>query len=108
MTKLEQNVMAGVRVIYMARKLTSPRALALYALALSVLGISLFVSLPNVATNFTQVASQGWNGISTFLLFAVLHTKVFVQLALVAGTLAFCALMVDIVRAGGQSRQFVA
>lgn len=106
-SKIEQQVMAGVAVVYTARMLTSRFALECYALALSFAGTAYFVSLPNVAANLLHVASGGLPSISTFLVSAVVGTKLVVQLALLVGTAAVVFMGFDIARQSPK-RQFVA
>ena len=90
--------MASVAVIYAVRKLTSRTALEFYALAVSFVGIFMFVSVPHVAQNFSLIASHGLSGISTFVLSAVTHTSIMVQLTLLLGIGAVGLLLVDLVR----------
>ena len=98
MSKLEQQVMAGVASIYTARTLTSAVALKVYALTVSVLGVAAVVSLPHVALNFLEVMHGGVSGVALFLLAAVLQTKVVVQLALLIASCIAVSLMVDALR----------
>jgi hypothetical protein len=98
MTNIEQQVMAGVMVVYAARRLTSAFALKMYALALSAFGIVLFVSLSNVAENFTTVAEGGAASVAVFLFSAIVGTTAVVQLALAVGAFAAASLAVDAVR----------
>jgi hypothetical protein len=101
---IEQQVMAGVGVIYTARMLTSRLALECYALVLSVGGAAFFVSLPNVVANLAHVANGGLLSIGTFLVSAVLGTKLVVQLAVLVATAALVAIGVDIVRQSSAPR----
>lgn len=98
MTKIEQQVMAGVMLVYTIRRLTSAFALKMYALVLSVFGVALFVSLSNVAENFTTVAEGGVASIAVFLFSAIVGTTAVVQLALAVGAFAAASLAVDAVR----------
>jgi hypothetical protein len=97
-SKIEQQVMAGVAVVYTARKLTSRFALECYALALSFAGAAFFVSLPNVFQNLTHVAHGGVVSIGVFFLTAILQTKLVVQIAVLVGAAALMALGVDVAR----------
>ena len=97
-TKIEQQVMAGVASIYAWRVLSGRTALECYALFLSAFGVTLFVSLPHVFANFSSVAAGGLPNITTFILTAVLGTKLVVQLALVVGAFALLLLARDVVR----------
>lgn len=98
-TKIEQQVMAGVGTVYVARKLVSRTALECYALFLCAFSITLFVSLPHVFLNFESITASGLPGIVGFILSAVLGTKLVVQLTLVVGTVALLALARDVTRA---------
>ncbi len=97
-SKIEQQVMAGVAVVYTTRKLTSRFALECYALALSFAGAAYFVSLPNVFENLTHVAQGGAVSIGVFFLTAVLQTKLAVQIALFIGAASLIFMGVDIAR----------
>ncbi|MEI6864090.1 MAG: hypothetical protein WCK46_01825 [Candidatus Adlerbacteria bacterium] len=103
-TKIEQQVMASVAVVYTARRLTSRFALECYALALSFVGTVFFVSLPHVAANLSNVAGGGAGSIEAFIISAVLGTKLIVQLALVVGTCALVAMGVDMSRQTASGR----
>ncbi len=103
-SKIEQQVMAGVGVVYTARRLSSPLAIKLYALALSVVGLVVFVSLPHVAANFMNVARGGVGSIEGFALTAVLRTTIVVQLALGIGIFAIVSLLSDVVRSVSHPR----
>jgi uncharacterized integral membrane protein len=74
MSKIEQQVMASVAVIYTARKLLSFQALLWYVLILSIFGISQLVSVPHVLQNFSLVARGGFPSILAFLGAAVQGT----------------------------------
>jgi hypothetical protein len=107
MSKIEQQVMASVGVIYIARKLTSRFALECYALALSFVGAAFFVSLPHVAVNLLHVTNGGLPSIGTFVVTAVLQTKLVVQIATLIGAVSLILLAVDIVRSlNTPSRRF--
>jgi hypothetical protein len=98
MTKIERQVMAGVGVIYATRRLTSATALKLYALFASVWALAAFVWVAKVAENFTEVSRAGLTHIAPYLLGAVSHTTIFVQLALLVAGIALVGLMVDLVK----------
>ncbi len=101
-SKIEQQVMASVGVIYAARKLTSRFALSCYALALSFLGTAYFVSLPHVLENLTNVAGGGVGSIETFFVSAVLGTKFVVQIALLVGIGALAVMAIDLAHSSSQ------
>ena len=104
MNKLERNIMAGVAVIYVVRKLTSRRAVECYALFLSAFGITLFVSLPHVAANFVHVESVGLPATGLYILSAVEKTNLIVQAALMLGVVAAFSLLRGVFRQGEPSR----
>lgn len=95
---IEQQVMATVAVVYMARRLTSRTALELYALVVSVIGIVAFVSVSNVTANLGNVAQNGIESIVAYIVAAVLGTTIIVQIALVLGVVAFLSLVSDAIK----------
>lgn len=99
-TKIERQVMASIAIVYAVRKATSRIALECYALVLSFAGAAVFVSLPHVAANLSNVASGGIVSIGAFFISAVLGTKLIVQLALLVGISALVLMAVDIARSG--------
>ncbi len=107
-SKIEQQVMAGVGVIYTARMLTGLTALKIYALILSVWGIGRLVWVSKVFDNFFAVEKNGVGAIFNYLLVAVEHTHLAVQLTLLVAALAFVSLMVDFVKSVSMSRTFAA
>jgi hypothetical protein len=98
MSKIETQVMAGVTVIYAARRLTSATAIKLYALAASFAGIAIFASVPNVLHNIETVASSGPASVAFFIVYAILSTTIVVQFALAVGAAAFISLLVPGIR----------
>ncbi len=98
MSTIEKHVMATVRIIYVARLCTTRLAFESYALLLSLIGIATLVSVPHVLTNLFSVANHGLLGIGTFLLAAVMRTKIVVQVALLVGAGALLLLSTDIIR----------
>lgn len=108
MTKIEQQVMASVAVIYATRMLVSATALKLYALAVSAAGIAAFASIPNVLHNLELVASSGPANVVFFILYAVLGTTIVVQFALAVGAAAAVSLLVSAVRGVLPGRAFAA
>ncbi len=97
-SNIEQQVMASVAVVYMARQLTSATALKVYALCVSLAGVAAFVSVPHVAANFFAVESGGFSSIATYLLSAVTGTRLVVQLALGVVALIGVSFIVDAMR----------
>lgn len=98
MSKLEQQVMASVAVIYAARSLTSATALKVYVLALSLGGVMALVSVSDVAANTATVAHGGVWSLTAYLFAAVLGTTLVVQLALAAGAAALISLFAPVFR----------
>ncbi len=80
--------MAGVATIYVARKLSSTKALAIYALIASIVGIALFTSLPHILANLIHAESAGLPAVALFLLSAVTKTNLSVQAALLVAIFA--------------------
>ena len=97
-SKIEQQVMAGVGILYVARRATSRTALELYMLALSACGVIFFVSLPHVFVNLMHVESGGLLSVAAFVLAAVLGTSLVVQLALLIGSFSLVSLGVHTLR----------
>ena len=104
MTRIQQQVMASVAIIYTFRKLTSILALKVYGLTLSSVGIVAFVSLSDVFSNFLNVANGGVSNMISFILSAVLGTTLVVQLALVVGVCTLGLLAADAARSLVHSR----
>lgn len=98
MTTIEQRVMANVAVIYTVRRLVGRTALKSYALLLSVIGITFFVSVPHIAQNFEHVSQGGAGSIFTFIISAILGTTIVVQVGLLLGAAAFVSLATDFVK----------
>jgi len=98
MSKIEQQVMAGVALIYMARALVSRVALECYALVFSLAGIATLASLPNVVQNLVMVSQSGVGGVAVFFASAIVSTTIAVQVALVLGGAALASLLFDIRR----------
>ncbi len=103
-TKIEQQVMASVAVIYTARQLVSFQAVVFYALLLSVFGISLLVSVPHVLENFSSVARGGVPSIIVFLESAFTGTTVVVQLGLLVAIFALGTLCAEFIKSFSSSR----
>lgn len=107
-SKIEQQVMASVAVVYTARTLTSRFAFECYAFVLSFAGAAYFVSLPNVAANLLQVAQGGLPSIGTFFVGAVLGTKLVVQVALAIGIFSLGLIALDLIRSNSISSRHLA
>ena len=98
MTKIEQQVMASVAVIYTARILLSFQAVVCYALILSLFGISQLVSVSHVLENFSSVARSGLPSTLMFLQSAVTGTTLLVQLGLLVAIFAVGSLFSSLIR----------
>ncbi len=98
MTKLEQQIMAGVAAVYLGRLLTSARAIKVYTLFIAVVGIIFFASVPHVVENFAHVQRAGLPAIGGFFLSAVTKTKLVVQIALLVGVVALMSFAPEIAR----------
>ena len=98
MSTIEKNVMASVAVIYAAHLLMSATALKLYVLLFSIGAIAKLVWVAKVFQNFFAVEKNGFGAISNYLLFAVEHTNLAVQVTLVVAIIAFAGLMLDAIR----------
>mgnify|MGYP001609837395 FL=1 len=95
-SKIEQQVMAGVGVIYAVRQLISATALKLYICAASLYGLVQLVWVHRVFENWTNV---GLSGTAQFITSAVLNTHLPVQLTLLVLMFAGVSLLLDL--AGG-------
>lgn len=95
---IERQVMASVGTIYAARQLTSLTALKVYALILSLWGIGRLVWVSKIFANFMQVEKSGAGAITNYTLYAVEHTHLAVQLALLVAIVAAVSLALDAVR----------
>lgn len=95
MTKIEQQVMGSVAVIYAARQLMSATALKLYVCAASLYGIASLVWVAKVFENLERV---GIADSLQFVIAAVLNTNTLVQLLLIVGAFAALSLVIDLVR----------
>jgi len=94
-SKIEQQVMAGVEVVYAFRQLTGATALKLYVCALSLYGIGRLVWVSHVFENWANVGLQGS---LQFAASAVLNTHLAVQMTLVVLMFAGVSLFLDFTR----------
>lgn len=97
-SKIERQVMAGVGSIYIARTLTNTTALKIYALILSVWMFGRLVWVSKVFDNFFAVEKNGVGSVGNYLLYAIEHTHLAVQLTLLVAAVAFIGLVIDTVR----------
>ena len=103
-SKIEQQVMASVGVIYATRQLVSATALKLYVCVLSLYGIGRLVWVSHVFENWTNVGLQGSLQFATS---AVLNTHLAVQMTLVVLMFAGVSLFLDFARGiAGSGRRF--
>ena len=94
-SRIEQQVMAGVGVIYATRQLVSATALKLYVCVLSLYGIGRLVWVSHVFENWQHV---GLSGTWQFITAAVLNTHLPVQLTLAVLVFAVVSLFLDFTR----------
>lgn len=95
MSKIEQQVMAGVGVIYSAKTLVGATALKLYVLLAASWEL---VQLTWVHRVFQNWAHVGLSGTFQFVTYAVLHTHLAVQLTLAVLLVAGILLARDFAR----------
>ncbi len=107
-SRIEQQVMASVGVIYTARKLVSRTAIELYVLAASTIALWQLVWVHKVFDNFFAVERNGMGSTLNYVATAVGHTNLAVQLTLFVAAAAFVMLMVDLAKSGENSRTFAA
>jgi len=90
--------MGNVGAVYIGRALTGTRALAVYALILSVWAIGRFAWVAKVFDNFAMVERAGMGASTKFVVYALEHAHLGVQIALLVAAVAFVALIADAVR----------
>ena len=95
-SKIEQQVMASVGVLYTARLFVSRIAVELYALAAAGIALWQFTWVHRVFANWAHV---GASHTLQYLSYAFVHTHVATQFALVVAAIAATAFIVDSVRA---------
>lgn len=98
-SKIERNVMASVGAVYFGRVLTGTTALKVYAFILSMWVVGRLVWVSKVFANFVEVEKGGFASMSSFVLYAVEHTHLGVQIALLVAAAAFISLAVQALRA---------
>lgn len=99
-SKIEQQVMASVGVVYGARQLVSATAIKLYVCALALYGLGRLVWVSRV---FENLANVGWGQAAEFMLSAVMSTDLLVQVVLMVLAVAGISLIRDLVRSSGAS-----
>jgi aspartate/tyrosine/aromatic aminotransferase len=95
---IERQVMASVGAVYFARTLTGTTALKVYAFILSMWVVGRLVWVSKVFANFVMVEKGGLSAMSNFVLYAVEHAHLGVQLALLVAAVAFVSLVVEAAR----------
>lgn len=100
--------MASVGVIYAVRKAFSPAMLKLYVLAAATVAIWRLVWVTRVEQNFLNVTNGGVVAVGNYVLYAVVHTHLAVQITLAIAAVAFVGLIIDAVRAGATPRRMMA
>jgi hypothetical protein len=104
MTRIKQNVMASVALIYAARVLFGATALKLYVLLFAVWGIGKLVWVSKIVENLSTVEKSGLASVGNFVLAALEHASTSVQLVLLVALVAAFSLVFDAVRAGATAR----
>ncbi len=94
-SKIEQQVMASVGAIYIARQLVSMTALKLYVCVLALYGLGRLVWVARVWENFSHVGVQ--NSVH-FITSAILNTHLPVQIALAVFIVAGVSLLIDLAK----------
>jgi hypothetical protein len=90
--------MASVGVIHAARRLTSATALKLYALIASIYALGVLVWVSRVEENLFHAANGGVLAVGNFVLYAITHTSIAVQLVLFVAAAALISLAADMLR----------
>ncbi len=107
-SSIERRVMAGVGTVYAMRQLTSVGALKIYALILSLWAVGRLVWVSKVFENFVQVEKSGAGAITNYMVQAVEHTHLAVQLCLLVAVVAAASLALDTVRSLGAPKNTLA
>lgn len=94
-SKIEQQVMASVSVVYASRQLFSAMAFKCYALLASGFALWQFTWVHRVFENWAHV---GFAGTWQFVSYALIHTHLPVQLALVVALATGISLAIDATR----------
>lgn len=97
-SKIEQQVMASVGVIYGVKQLVSATAIKLYVLAASVWALGTLVWVARVEQNFATALQGGLPKTLTYLEVALTHTSLYVQLALIIAAIAGISFVIDLIR----------
>jgi hypothetical protein len=108
MTNIKKNVMAAVFLVRGFRMAKSPTALKIYAIMLSIWGISRLVWVSKVFENFSIAQSGGISSTFSYTLAAIEHTHLGVQVMLLVVACAFVSLLTDTFRSVPARRSFAA
>ena len=90
--------MASVAVVHTARRVFSATALKLYVLVGSAYAFGVLVWVSQVRENLLQAANNGVLAVGNFVLYAVLHTSLVVQVVLLVAAVALVSLAIDLAR----------
>jgi hypothetical protein len=104
MSTIKTRVMSAVFMIRAFRMAKSPTALKAYALILSVWGISRLVWVSKVFENFSMAQKAGIDTAANYLLYAVEHTHLGVQVMLLVAIVVGFSLFSDALRAAPVTR----
>ena len=97
-SNIQRQVMAAVALVYAARVAKSPTALKVYVVLISIGVLARLVWVAKVFQNFALVERHGLGATSNYVLFAVGHTQLAVQLTLLVAAIAFMGLILDTAR----------
>ena len=104
MKTLEDKILTRVRRIYFLHRVFAPTALKAYGLAMCALMLLSIVSVVSVIDNMPAITAPG--ALGAFLMRALLHTELVVQILLVGFIFAVVMLVRDLVRGVGKQRSF--
>jgi hypothetical protein len=107
-SSIEQRVMAGVGVIYTARKAFSATMLKLYVFVLAMLGLWRLVWVTRIEQNFLQVMRGGAVAEGNYAVYAFVHTHLAVQITFAIAAVALVLFVADLVRSVSTPRQHLA
>ena len=91
-------MMGNVGAIFLARKVASRTALELYIFVAAALALWKLVWVTRVFENFFAVERGGLASIGNYLVYAVSHTHLAVQLTLLVGVCALVAFIIDLTK----------
>ena len=97
-TTIEEQVMASVGLIYLGRRLVGLTTLKVYAFLVAAYALVQLTWVHKVIENFFIVERGGLGSIATYLLVAVEHTHLAVQITLVVLAVLGLSLLRDMIR----------